>query len=97
MSNETNRQETSGQLLSSLRLNVQQAASSHPRRSLEEAISEVDREIKVRQRCYDRWIAEGKLTAVDARDRIERLQSALGYLNTQYDVQSVPSTGDKTA
>jgi len=59
-------------------------------RSLEEAISECQRELGVRQRCYDRWIQDGKLTLVDARDRMERLQAAIKYL------QSVTSSGDKT-
>jgi hypothetical protein len=54
-----------------------------PCRSLEEAISEVDREIKVRVRCYDRWVSEGKLSSVDARDRVERLQAALAFLQRQ--------------
>lgn len=58
-----------------------QQGTSAPCRSLEEAASEVDREIKVRQRCYDRWVKEGKLSLVDARDRLERMQSALAYLN----------------
>lgn len=57
------------------------------RRSLEEALSEVDREIKVRVRCYDRWVDEGKLSRVDARDRIERLQAALAYLE-EYSVHA---------
>lgn len=51
------------------------------RRSLEEALAEVDREIKVRMRCYDRWVSEGKLSRIDAVDRVERLQAALSYLN----------------
>lgn len=57
-----------------------------PRRSLDEALSEVDREIKVRARCYDRWISEGKLSSVDARDRIERLQAALAFLQRTKDL-----------
>ena len=56
------------------------SGTARPRRSLEEACSELDREIKVRVRCYDRWVAEGKLSSVDARDRLERLQAALAYL-----------------
>lgn len=56
-------------------------SSKQTRRSLEEAISEVDREIKVRIRCYDRWVSEGKLSRIDAVDRVERLQAALAFLN----------------
>jgi hypothetical protein len=49
-------------------------------RTLEEAISEVERELQVRIRCYDRWVKEGKLSNVDAKDRIERLQAAIHHL-----------------
>lgn len=52
-------------------------------RTLEEAISEVDRELQVRKRCYDRWITDGRLSTVEARDRLERLQAALHYLTQQ--------------
>lgn len=57
-----------------------QPGPTGPVRSIDEAISEVDRECKVRARCYDRWVSEGKLSGVDAKDRAERMQSALGYL-----------------
>lgn len=49
-------------------------------RSIEEALSEVERELQVRLRCYDRWVKEGKLSGVDAKDRVERLQAAIAYL-----------------
>ncbi len=49
-------------------------------RSLEEALSEVQREVQVRKRCYPRWVSEGKLTRIDAADRLERLEAASEYL-----------------
>lgn len=49
-------------------------------RPLEEALSECCREYRVRLRCYDRWITDGKIDAVDARDRMERLASAIQYM-----------------
>lgn len=49
-------------------------------RSHEEAISEVQREIDVRRRLYDRWMDEGKLSRIDAHDRLERLLAALQFL-----------------
>jgi hypothetical protein len=49
-------------------------------RPIEEAISEVNRELTVRQRCYARWIADGKLDEVEARDRMDRLTAAKEYL-----------------
>lgn len=47
---------------------------------MDEAISEVQRELEVRRRIYRRWIDDGKLTAVDARDRLERMEAAEHYL-----------------
>ena len=52
-------------------------------RTLEEAASEVERELHVRERCYDRWVSEGKLTRVDAQDRYDRLLSALDFLQAK--------------
>lgn len=45
--------------------------------SAEEAIAEVEREIAVRVRCFPRWIEEGRVSAIDARDRLSRLKKAL--------------------
>jgi hypothetical protein len=47
------------------------------KRTLQEAASEVRRELGIRRRCYGRWIADGKLDEVEATDRIERLEKAL--------------------
>ena len=46
----------------------------------DEALSELERECNVRKRCYDRWVTEGRLTAVDARDRLNRLLAAIHFL-----------------
>jgi antibiotic biosynthesis monooxygenase (ABM) superfamily enzyme len=42
--------------------------------SKEEAWSEVVREIGVRERCFDGWVAAQKISWADARDRLARLQ-----------------------
>ena len=63
-------------------------------RSLEEALSELSREFQVRNRCYDRWVNEGKLSVVEARDRSERLYAAIHYLTNLQ--QGVTSFGDVT-
>lgn len=67
------------------------AEASAPRapRSIEEALSECQRELQVRDRCYARWVSEGKLTSVDARDRMERLQAAVDYLDRAFSLQQV--------
>lgn len=48
--------------------------------TLREAIDEVDREIQVRQRCFVRWVAEGRVSQTDARDRLSRLMVAGAWL-----------------
>lgn len=45
--------------------------------SLSEQVDELRRELGVRERCYPKWIQEGKLSRTDARDRLERLRAAL--------------------
>ena len=49
-------------------------------RDVEEALSECDRELQVRDRCFARWVGEGKITSVDARDRMQRLARACQIL-----------------
>ena len=50
-------------------------------RSVREARSEIAREIQVRERCFDRWVADGKMSDIDAQDRFDRIVSALHYLD----------------
>jgi lysyl-tRNA synthetase class II len=52
---------------------------------LPEAIHECERELQVRQRCYSRWVAEGKLTEFEATERSGRLSSAIGWLKKTLD------------
>lgn len=39
---------------------------------IEPALGEVQRELQVRERCYPRWTEEGKMSRIDAKDRMER-------------------------
>lgn len=55
-------------------------ARENGNRSQEEAVSEIQREIDVRRRLYDRWVSEGRLSRVDAHDRLERLLTGLKIL-----------------
>jgi hypothetical protein len=48
--------------------------------SLEEAWSEVVREMGVRERVYDKWVTEQKLSWADARDRFARMAKAATVL-----------------
>lgn len=54
--------------------------SANGKRSLEEAVSEIQREMDVRKRLFDRWVSEGKMSWVDAHDRLERHMSALTHM-----------------
>lgn len=49
-------------------------------RSLEEAHAEAVRELTMRKKCYPRWIEEGRTTKWDAKDRGERLEAAVWFL-----------------
>lgn len=57
-------------------------------RNLEEALSEVERENQVRARIYAKWIQEGKISRIDAKDRQERMIAAEHYLRKQFDLQA---------
>lgn len=67
-----------------------QAGQGHDQRPLDQAMAEVVRECQVRSRCFDRWVADGKMEAVDAVDRMERLLSALRYLR-EHEAALVPA------
>lgn len=41
-----------------------------------EAVAEIERESNVRMKCYDRWIAEGKMTDDEASKRMNALVAA---------------------
>jgi hypothetical protein len=55
-------------------------ATDNGSRHVEESLDELRREIDVRRRLYDRWVAEGRLSWTDAHDRLERMLSALAHL-----------------
>lgn len=44
------------------------------------AKDEVIRELMVRKRCYDKWVAEGKLTPTEAHSRWTAICSAVAHL-----------------
>lgn len=62
-------------------------------RSLPEAISEVKRELQVRERCYPRWVEDGRLTDIDASDRFDRMEAALRYLQEIHDATADNDAG----
>lgn len=52
---------------------------------VEAAQSEIERELHVRERCYDRWVAEGKISRIDAKDRMTRQNKAYDILGILLD------------
>lgn len=73
-------------------------------RAVQECIDELERELYVRIRCFDRWVQDGRLTRTDARDRTERHYSAMVHLAgllsaaaaADTEQPSITSSGDKT-
>lgn len=49
-------------------------------RDLVEAIDECQRELNVRRRCFPRWVQDGRVSATDAQDRVDRLATAIEHL-----------------
>lgn len=47
---------------------------------IEQQIQCVAREIKMRERCYPRWVAQGRLKEADAQREIERMRAVLHTL-----------------
>jgi hypothetical protein len=77
---------------------AQYTVLTHATRSIEEAVSELQRELETRRRIIDRWIMEGRISWIDAHDRLERHLTALKLLIEYSDLleeqaaQDVPST-----
>lgn len=68
-------------------------------RSGQEALDEVYRELCVRKRCFPGWILQGRVSATDAQDRVDRLATAFDLLTglvKSLQSADVTSTGDKT-
>lgn len=63
-------------------------------RQVGEALAECIREMQVRERCYDRWVADGKMTDVDAQDRFDRLGSAVQILTDIYSTERAATAAD---
>lgn len=53
------------------------------KRDVTEAVDELERELNVRARCFPRWVADGRMSSTDAKDRYDRLWSALLLLKAQ--------------
>ena len=59
----------------------------------QEALDDLERELNVRARCFDRWVAEGRMSSTDAKDRIERMATAHKLLLNYVAEQLKPGAG----
>ena len=55
---------------------------------IEGALGECQRELQVRERCYPRWTEEGKMSRIDAKDRMSRQIIAVKLLSLLLDAAS---------
>ena len=62
--------------------------NQHWDRSIEEATEECEREVRMRLRCSDRWVADGRAPRVETHNRIESLLSAVRFLREYSDILS---------
>jgi len=54
-----------------------------------EAYDELRRELEMRDKYYPNWVKDGRLARSDARDRYDRLKSAIQYLEAAYQAELV--------
>jgi hypothetical protein len=57
---------------------------------IEPALGEIQREMQVRERCYPRWVEEGKLSRIDAKERLNRQIYAEQLLSLLLDKANKP-------
>lgn len=62
-------------------------------RKVEEAHDELRRELGLRDRCYPGWVEDGRLARTDARDRYDRLKSAIHWLEQAFAKELVRPEG----
>ena len=61
-------------------MTAEAALSSEPKPTLDDAITELKRELNSRGECYPKWIESGKIKREIARQQYARMQCALKYL-----------------
>lgn len=57
-------------------------AEGTPSVPLAEQIAEIERELKIKQRVYPRWVADGRLSLKESAERIARTAAALDTLKS---------------
>lgn len=59
-----------------------------PLSELERAVDEVKREVSVRERCYQRWVDEGRMSRTEAKERMFGMKKALEMLQNLLDSEA---------
>jgi len=79
---DANEQKQAQESLAAEQASEQQAPNQ---RTLREAYDELEREFNVRERCFPKWITEGRISRSDAKDRLERHAAAMFFLSKLLD------------
>lgn len=69
-----------GQKRQTEKVTIDSLSDGWEKRTLQEALDEIGRELGVRERLYVGWIEQGKHSDSDARDRLQRLIKAASVL-----------------
>lgn len=59
-----------------------------PLSDTERAVDEVKREVSVRERCYSRWVDEGRMSRTEAKERMFGMKKALEILQNLLDSEA---------
>lgn len=54
------------------------------RKTPEQVIAEIKREIRLRKSCYPKWTAEGKMTQFDGDNQIECLEEGVRLIEATF-------------
>lgn len=54
--------------------------------AVQAARDELEREYNIRERCYPRWIGEGRVSKTDANDRLARQKKAMEIVDIALDI-----------
>lgn len=81
-------------------MSVLDLANNYRPRGLTEALDEMERELQVRLRVYDRWITSGQISRTTAQDQYDRMRSGLELLRavseaTPGPAQEMPGSNEK--
>lgn len=71
-----------GQSQTTVPVTIDSLAAGWEKRSWQEALDELGRELGVRERLYAKWVIDSKHTETEARDRLQRMIMAAWVIET---------------